>query len=751
MKNILKKIVVHLLVAALLCGIAPVATFADDGVTRVYTATELRQAIENGDDAIAVMGAISLYDNGIEGAEIEPFYIDEDTTIYLNNQIMMQSNLEGIDENTGFDPVFIVEGARLTLDCEENCYGSVEYYGFGSIIELIGSDSAQTAVYVNNGGLNAYLSYNYFTESTDRPTSVINVKNETTQQVDVSLYGGSFFCQTLDAMGGDGPVITGSGYQTTVKGGSFKADPSDMVDKGYAAIKDYDGYMVRYITDAKDSAIKSLLDKDGKFVVKRFEPGENDIDMMAFSLDMLYNYYGESDTYITFYWSSYNIENHTVYAALTDEPWGQPIETYFLEFKYIFDPDIKAEIDKIVDNIPQGEYNEEWEEYEHYYFGVSDLALINYWQTWHLYFDEYFEEMMPNDNINNLILYSDEFKQLVGYKNFSVMVGAGDGGPFFSAAIGDGEFKHGDTVYAAKAVGARADSIFYVPENTADDKLLETLQARIDEYMGEGITVTDKGSLLEYFLQAHYNGMGITQPYEEWKDEFQISDTYVADSAEIEELTNEAHYYSVTINDIEHLFVILKDDSKVKQPRYLNVDAATEVSVATKDASVPLDTLISVSSPDADTQAKLLDKLNAGAGESFDIKLHSGSLGGYVTKLENGNFEVKLPISEELKGMDLQVWYVDEKDNAVPYTTVIDEETGFATFTTDHFSVYTLAAPKAGKGDMNKDGRVDICDLVTLDGVMSDPAAWNYDLHDLNGDYIIDAIDLEELRKILLS
>ena len=126
-------------------------------------------------------------------------------------------------------------------------------------------------------------------------------------------------------------------------------------------------------------------------------------------------------------------------------------------------------------------------------------------------------------------------------------------------------------------------------------------------------------------------------------------------------------------------------------------------------------------------------------------------MGGKVTKLENGSFEVKLPISEELKGMELSVWYLDENDVAVEHPADFEKAPGFAVFTTNHFSVYTLAAPKAGAGDMNKDGRVDICDLVTLDRVVRDPALMDFDLHDLNGDYTIDAKDLEEMRKILLA
>lgn len=735
-----KRILSCLLAVVLIVGLIPVSAFADDGVTSVTSDAQLRAAVANG-------GQISIDTSFGFELDAGPIVITKDTTISFNSSLMVQAHYKSDEPDM---PIFRVEGASLTLKCEDRWYGGFDYHGWGSPIELIGVEDTSTALTIFGGNYNTHAFTDITTDECGCADSVIAVDNTTENgSVDICIYGGSYYIQNSDYTQGDS-LITGSGYTTTVKGGKFRFDPSDVVDNGYVAIKDYDQWFVTALSTEKSEELAALLDEDGKFIVKRFEPDEDQVDMMGYALDALYNS-EDSDIYITFYWSSYDITNHTVYASKTTTPWGEVEETHLLELKFVYDKDIKADIDKIADNIPQGEYNEDWEAYEPYYFTVSDLALINYWQTWSEYYDYGYDGYLINDNIENLLLYSEEFKEIIGHKNFSITIGAGDGGPFYNLAIGGGEFKHGDTVYAAKQMGARADQIFYVPEDTADDKLAEALQTRIDEYMGKDVVnVVDKGSLLEYFLQEYYNGMGITQPYEEWKAEFEVSDTYVADAAEIKGLSNDAHYYSVTVNEIEHIFVILKDDDKLKQPEYLNIDAATEVSVSTKEASVPLDTLVAVSAPDEEEQAKLLDKLGADAGESFDISLHSSSLGGNVTKLEDGNFEVSLPVDESLEGLELSVWYLDEKDNATEHPATISN--GFASFTTDHFSVYTLASVKKSEaeiGDVNSDGKVDITDLVKLHLEILEGKTDK--ILDINGDGAGNSDDATALRKIILG
>lgn len=71
------------------------------------------------------------------------------------------------------------------------------------------------------------------------------------------------------------------------------------------------------------------------------------------------------------------------------------------------------------------------------------------------------------------------------------------------------------------------------------------------------------------------------------------------------------------------------------------------------------------------------------------MKLFSNSIDNYITKLDDGTFEVKLPIKEELKDKNLTVYYVDDNNKIEEHKVTIKD--GYAIFTTNHFSIYTLA------------------------------------------------------------
>lgn len=62
-------------------------------------------------------------------------------------------------------------------------------------------------------------------------------------------------------------------------------------------------------------------------------------------------------------------------------------------------------------------------------------------------------------------------------------------------------------------------------------------------------------------------------------------------------------------------------------------------------------------------------------------------------ELEDGSFEVRIPLSEKLKGKDLVSYYVDDNGNKEEHEVTIKE--GYAVFNTNHFSTYTLAEKPA--------------------------------------------------------
>lgn len=64
-------------------------------------------------------------------------------------------------------------------------------------------------------------------------------------------------------------------------------------------------------------------------------------------------------------------------------------------------------------------------------------------------------------------------------------------------------------------------------------------------------------------------------------------------------------------------------------------------------------TEISVSS----TSIKVLDTIET---KTYDIELYSPSLQEKITQLDDGNFQVRIPIPDEFKDKDLVVYYIDE-------------------------------------------------------------------------------------------
>lgn len=156
--------------------------------------------------------------------------------------------------------------------------------------------------------------------------------------------------------------------------------------------------------------------------------------------------------------------------------------------------------------------------------------------------------------------------------------------------------------------------------------------------------------------------------------------------------------------------VIKKDSSKMITPSYKTADMTTNIEISTSSTSIPLDASIQAkqltSGAEYDKIIKLLDvKEHA----MFDLKLYSSSLEKYVTKLEDGAFEVKIPVPENLKGKKLVAYYTD--GTGKPEIYKVEPKDGYAIFKTNHFSIYTLAEIKAtedNKGDNNNSGTSDI-------------------------------------------
>ncbi len=698
MKKTIKKILSVLLVFII------AFTFLIESVSAneltVSTTEDFIAAVENGGTVYA-SGVFSLS---------QAINITKDTNIILNpgTHIELDNQWYVTDQFDGFDSMFIVDNASLTIDIAENQGSTILYKGMGSAFKLIGGENAEdyTSVTILGGSITADPYYDHNISETVFPSSVFNCVANGDGVIDVSIYGGYVSCQSQDYSYG-GSLVSGEGYNTCIKGGRYSIDPTDITENGYVAIKEWDSWFVTELSYDYGTEFSAILNDDRTLSVKRVKPEDNGEAMIPFIEELYYKYTEVDGNPIVFYNETYNLEEGSMYASLINANGGEVLETHKIIFSFEYDDEIKQIVDGIVSKMPEAEGED-----EHYYFTVSDLELINYWLTCYEYYDPEIDEYFFDDNIEDLINYSGEFKQFIDYKNFKLDPRMGDGDFFYTMVGGFAEFKYRDTVYAVKPIGAKAEHIIYVSDETGDtpQELMAAAQERIDGYIGSGKITLAIADVVE----------GIDETF-----------------------------FETTINGMYHTLLIRKDSSKMVTPQFLNVDVASAVIVASTDASIPLDTMISVdNTTGSDEQQKLLYALNVDDGETYDIKLNSGSLDRNITKLENGKFTVALPIPERLNGKKLKVYYMDDKGAITEYDVIANE--GFAVFETDHFSEYTLAASTENKNDVNKDGVLNICDLVEISEVIN--SIYEYDaFYDLDKNSTVDFADFEFLRTQLLN
>lgn len=317
-----------------------------------------------------------------------------------------------------------------------------------------------------------------------------------------------------------------------------------------------------------------------------------------------------------------------------------------MNIKYVYDEEMAKSVDKLVEKVK----NAGKVENENYYrFQIEDLELVNYWV-----------------NGGSLINYSDAYKKSLDYKNFYLDIRAGDLEPLYDLMFGIGLYKLDNTIYGAIGdIGSESYHVLYVPDNTKDEDILSYLQKRIDDYVGKNKVI------LSILPELDNNNI-------EFIDE------------EHERMSCDGRIYVATINNENHCFIVGKDTSKMINPKLVSSDFKTDVIVSFTDGTKPLDTMIEVDNlTSGDIYNKIMKILNVTNSETFDISLFAKSINKYITKLEDGSFEVRIPIKESLQGKNLVVYYVDENNNKEEYEVTI--ENGYAVFNTNHFSIYTLA------------------------------------------------------------
>ncbi len=357
-------------------------------------------------------------------------------------------------------------------------------------------------------------------------------------------------------------------------------------------------------------------------------------------------------------------------------------ETHEVDFEYNYDESIKLIIDEYVNNIPDSKDT----------FEVKDLELINYW---------------VNEGAS-IINYSGELKSYINHKNFNIDLRAGGGSDFTDSGFGVAKFSYNDiTYYINTWMGVIANYVIYVPDNTELDKdvLMNAAQTRINNYVGSGkVTLEYIGTINQFFESIEG-----TEDYDYYNDE------YNTEGGELYFLHDAAgnYYYKAIVGDKEYYLIIVRSTDDMVTPQYISSDINSNVTISSNQGIIPLDTLIRANKiTSGEDYENIIKKLNITYSEIFDLKLYSNTLENYFTKLEDGTFEVRIPIADKFNNKDLVVYYVDEEGKTIEYSVKI--ENGYAVFNTNHFSLYTLAEKFTIENPQTYDGVVNFILLGSI-------------------------------------
>lgn len=379
---------------------------------------------------------------------------------------------------------------------------------------------------------------------------------------------------------------------------------------------------------------KKYLNKDGKIEINSIKPSNEDEFWALFEL-LISDNDGMYASNISKDYSSFDL---TV-----------DYETHTVEVVYNYDNSVKTKLQELADKFTDNLDN----------FKVQDMELINYWVN-----------TLELDAYSEFANYSGELKAYINNYNvkFKFDARAGWGAPLYTENLGIYLITYDNVVYCIKyCIGLEAEHIIYVSSDTENTKeaLMEAAQKRIDEYLGKtGIATVSYNGKVKDLEDPGITGL------KENDDVFKIT-IKVGNKTE------------------DHYIIIKRDTSKMVNPEYSSIDIKTEVGISSTSSTIPLDTVVNSTKLTSGTEyERIMKVLDIEKGETFDLGLYSDSIKDYITELENGTFEVRLPISKDLEGKNLIVYYVDSKGNIEEHEVTVKD--GFATFTTNHFSIYTL-------------------------------------------------------------
>lgn len=487
------------------------------------------------------------------------------------------------------------------------------------------------------------------------------------------------------AYSGSGALVSADGTKATIQ---MKNKSQDVLEQHIVELT--------YLTE-KSEDFKKVLNKDGKLVFNSVEP--KDMDDMYFLFEISFMNSEHAGFVMEEVADDFSSIVLTINSASTDQ------ETHRVDVVYNYDKTVRAKLNNFVNNFPKTNNRE-------YYFYIRDLELVNY-----------LINNVQSEDTENLDAFSGELKSLVDNNNIDYYVDnrAGAEELFIRERIGIATFKYdGIIYYLDPALGTKAEFIMYVPDTTTNSKedIMTAAQKRINEYLNNDNiaklsyagTVDDVWCNIMYEATRYeWEPQSPNMTLEEWKGAFYPAyDEYDKEVVKIDgiEKTDFVYNLTVKVGDKQKVFqiIIKKDSSKMITPTYKTADLLTNVAISSEAGIIPLDANIKANKiTSGDEYQKIIKLLDVQENAMYDLKLYSSSLKDYVTKLDDGTFEVKIPVPDNLKGKELVAYYTTGTGEPEKYA--VEVKNGYAIFKTNHFSIYTLAESKvtpSGEDEENK-------------------------------------------------
>lgn len=363
-------------------------------------------------------------------------------------------------------------------------------------------------------------------------------------------------------------------------------------------------------------------------------------------------------------------------------------------------------------------------------YRINDLALINF------YYYNKKEDVERDNKLGSIIKYSPGFIKDTEGKNFKYTIDcrAGDGTSLelWEICFGGLAVYHDNIAYAMHDIGEVEEHTVFVDNSVEDtpEATIKAIKDRVKKYIGVDIEIKYQGTIDELrqkvyndavleFNEALSNGI-------HYGSDTTTADSFAQDAVDHlfyddirKESETDGRYYKTTLNGTDIYFLVVRTDiSKVEIPSFLGKDILTDISVSAGTTSIPLDTSVSAKElTDGDEYNKIKKALGNNANfKTYDIKLFSDNSNSYITKLNDDEFEVRMPIPEGFKGKQVKVYYVDSKGNIEDHIAKVDGE--YLVFKTNHFSAYSIVNLDQNE-EVVEEIKDDIKNPQTYDGLMN--------------------------------